>query len=375
MYRPVIARTHVNRLKLFGGAALDASSGPITGRAAQRHRVALLALLSTTKRLHRSRDQLMTLLWPNADAERGRRLLSDSIYRINQALGGDTVTGTADEIRLNRHRLSTDIADFEAAVDERDWPRVVDLYDGPFLESFYLPSSPEFDQWMEIERFRYARNVGKALEALANDAHQAGKPEEALEWWQRYSTLAPDGSRVATEVMRVLDADQLAKRRDVVASLSPRCNSIAVLPFNNVTGSDAHAHLADAVSEELMEALTRTPGVHVASRTSAFAYRGLRLDVRDVARRLRVAWILEGSVRRSGRTLRVAAQLTDASNGYQVWSDTVDHIATDDRPIEAEIAGEILARLAEAMGGRFAVQRGMLMRERSAGNCVEMAAS
>ncbi len=366
---------HVNRLRLFGGAALDAASGPITGRAAQRHRVALLALLATTKRLHHSRDQLMTLLWPNADAERGRKLLSDSIYRINQALGGDAVTGTADDIRLNRCRLSTDVADFEAAVDERDWPRVVDLYDGPFLDGFYLPGSPEFDQWMEIDRARYARNVGKALEALANDAHQAGKPEEALEWWQRYSTLAPDGSRLATEVMRVLDADQLAKRRDVVASLSPRCNSIAVLPFNNVTGSDAHAHLADALSEELMDALTRTPGLHVASRTSAFAYRGSRLDVRDVARRLRVAWILEGSVRRSGRTLRVAAQLTDASNGYQVWSDIVDHISTDDHPIEAEIAGEILSRLAGAMGGRFAVQRGMLMRERYAGNCIEMAAS
>lgn len=359
----MIARMHVNRLNLFGGATLDAASGPITGRAAQRHRVALLALLATTKRLHRSRDQLMTLLWPSADAERGRRLLSDSIYRINHALGGDAITGTAEDIRLNRSRLSTDVADFEAATDQHDWPRVVHLYDGPFLDGFYLPDAPEFDQWMEIERARYARNVGKALEALANDAHQSGKPDEALEWWHRYSRLAPDGSRVATEVMRVLDADQLAKRRDVVASLSPRCNSIAVLPFNNVTGSDAHAHLADAVSEELMYALTRTPGLHVASRTSAFAYRGSRLDVRDVARRLRVAWILEGSVRRSGRTLRVAAQLTDASNGYQVWSDTVDRISTDDHPIEAEIAGDILGLLAAAMGGRFA------------GNCVEMAAS
>jgi TolB-like protein len=80
-------------------------------------------------------------------------------------------------------------------------------------------------------------------------------------------------------------------------------------------------------------------------------------------------------VRRSGRTLRVAAQLTDASNGYRVWSDIVDHISTDDHPIEAEIAREILSRLAGAMGGRFAVQRGMLMRERYAGNCIEMAAS
>ena len=80
-------------------------------------------------------------------------------------------------------------------------------------------------------------------------------------------------------------------------------------------------------------------------------------------------------MRITGRTLRVAAQLTDASNGYQVWSDTVDHISTDDHPVEAKIAGDILGRLAAAMGGRFAVQRGMLMRERAAGNCVDLAAS
>jgi DNA-binding SARP family transcriptional activator len=237
----MIARMHVNRLNLFGGATLDAASGPITGRAAQRHRVALLALLATTKRLHRSRDQLMTLLWPSADAERGRRLLSDSIYRLNQALGGDAVVGTAEDIRLNRSRLSTDVADFETATDQHDWPRVVHLYDGPFLDGFYLPDSPEFDQWMEMERARYARNVGKALEALANDATWETRTKASV-----VASLLQIGARrlgVATEVMRVLDADQLASDR-TWCDLSPRCNSIAVLPFNNVTGSDEHAHLA-----------------------------------------------------------------------------------------------------------------------------------
>jgi TolB-like protein len=353
----------VNRLTLFGGIALDAESGPITGRAAQRHRVALLALLSTTRRLHRSRDQLITYLWPDANAERGRKLLSDSIYRVNQALGSDAVVGAGEDIRLNRAQLGTDVADLEAAMDVRDWQRVAELYAGPFLDGFFLPGASEFDQWIEVERARYVRAAGKAIETLAVEARDAGRTTDALDWWQRLSSLVPDDSRIAMELMRALE-----ERAQPV-----RCNSIAVLPFNDLTDSDSNAHLADGVSEELMYILTRTPGLRVASRTSAFAYRSLQLDVREVARRLRVAWILEGSVRRSGRMLRFAAQLTDASNGYQVWSESFDRATSAADWTPADVASAIVRRLALAMEGRFAVNRegGILTRERTAGHCTE----
>src|SRR3954469_9613912 len=105
---------HMNRLTLFGGVALEANSGPLSGRATQRHRLALLALLATTRRLHRSRDQLVAFLWPEADAERGRKLLSDSIYRVNRALGGEAIAGTGEDVRLDRGLLGTDVAAFEA---------------------------------------------------------------------------------------------------------------------------------------------------------------------------------------------------------------------------------------------------------------------
>ena len=106
-------------------------------------------------------------------------------------------------------------------------------------------------------------------------------------------------------------------------------NSIAVLPFTNLSGADANAWFADGVSEELMYLLTRTPGLRVASRTSAFACRDLKLDARGVAERLNVAWLLEGSVRRAGDMLRIVAQLTDARNGYQVWSESYDRSSSD----------------------------------------------
>lgn len=409
--RHSVARSLVNRLRLFGGAVLDAASGPVTGRATQRHRLALLALLATTRRRHRGRDQLVTLLWPDADAERGRRLLSDSIYRINQALGGEVLTAIGDDVAVNRQQLGSDVADFEAAADARDWRRVVELYAGPFLDGFYLPDATEFDQWMETERAHYARAAAKALEALAGEARGAGRDADAVDWWQRLAALVPDDSRVAMELMRALEragnragavrharvhatvlrdvlglqpdraveelAEQIAKRADtpgaarhagaeaaqpaVVATAAPApavapadaaapANSIAVLPFTNLGSANDDAWFADGVSEELMYLLTRTSGMRVASRTSAFACRDLKLDARGVAERLNVAWLVEGSVRRAGDVLRIVAQLTDARNGYQVWSESYDRSANDIFAIQAEIAGAIASRLSSMLG-------------------------
>jgi TolB-like protein/DNA-binding SARP family transcriptional activator len=455
----------VNRLTLFGGAVLDAEGGPIAGRAMQRHRIALMALLSTTRRPHRSRDQLATFLWPDANAERGRKLLSDSIYRINQALGGDAITGTGEDVRLNRDQVGSDVADFEAAVDSRDWRRTVELYAGPFLDGFYLPAATEFDQWMESERTQHARTVAKAVEALAVDARDAGRVAEAVDWWQRLAALAPDDSRVAKELMRALEssgnragalrharvhavvlretlglepdrsvqelADQIAARAEapvsavipaadtvpaaVTATATPPApaivanelaatvpreetprtavarglarwsllpalaailavfaigllerstgaasraatapvpgRSIAVLPFNTVSDSSTTAYFADGMSEELMYLLARTPGLRVASPTSAFAYRDVKLDVREVAQRLHVDWILEGSVRRSGRQLRIVAQLTDATTGYQIWSESFDRTSSDAFATQKEIAAAIANRLATTTDG------------------------
>ena len=381
-----------NRLELFGGGALKRDAGPVAGRAAQRHRIALLALLATTRRIQRSRDQLIAYLWPDADAERGRKLLSDSIYRINQALGGDVVCGSGDDLRINRLRLASDVADFEAAADAGDWRGVVGLYGGPFLDGFFLPDALEFDQWLEGERAQYARTFARALEALAAEAGEQGRAAEAAEWWQRLAAFAPDDSRVAMEVMRALAAagnragairhanahaaflrselgiepdravhelaDRIAARtepaRTVVTPIVHPGPTIAVLPFDGVGEGETTSYFADGVTEELIYLLTRTPGLRVASRTSSFNCRDLRLDVREVAGRLGVDWVLEGSARRGGDRVRVSAQLTDARTGYQVWSEAFDRHATDLLAIQTEIARAIAARVEPSVNGAAA---------------------
>ncbi|MEP6834050.1 MAG: tetratricopeptide repeat protein [Gemmatimonas sp.] len=365
----------MNYLRMFGGAVLETSAGPVTGRAAQRHRVALLALLSTTRRLYRSRDQLITFLWPDTDAEHGRKLLSDSIYRINQALGGDALVCRGDDVRLNRKQLTCDVAELEAAAEASDWRRVAELYRGPFLDGFFVPGSPDFDQWMDSERAHYLRIASKALEELAAVARDDGRVGEAVECWQRLAELAPDDSRVTMELMRALEASgnragalrqarahttllretigvepdkeviELTTRITRNSAPTPSGPTIAVLPFSSVGDSGSNSYFADGVSEELIFLLSRTPGLHVASRTSSFAYRDLRIDVRELARRLNVAWILEGSVRRLAGGLRVSAQLIDASNGFQVWSESFDRTELDIVAIQTEISKAITKRL------------------------------
>lgn len=253
----------MNRLELFGGATVTAAAGPITGRAAQRHRVALLALLATTRRFYRSRDQLVTLLWPDADAERGRKLLSDSIYRINQALGDDAVVGTGEDVRLNRIQVGSDVADLEAALDAREWRRAVELHSGPFLDGFFLPGAVDFDQWMEAERAHYTREVSKAIEAVAVELHDSGRFAESAEWWQRLAALAPDDSRVAMELMRALE---LSGNR-AGALRHARIHSVVLRETLGVEPDRSVEELADRIARRAAApgaAAAATPSVPVA---------------------------------------------------------------------------------------------------------------
>ena len=89
-----------------------------------------------------------------------------------------------------------------------------------------------------------------------------------------------------------------------------------MLPFENTSGDQENEYFGDGMAEELMTALNKVPGLRVAARTSAFAFKGKSDDIREIGRKLNVATVLEGSVRRAGKRLRVSARLVDASNGY-----------------------------------------------------------
>ena len=129
-----------------------------------------------------------------------------------------------------------------------------------------------------------------------------------------------------------------------IAPSSP-VKTIAVLPFTNLSGDKENEYFSDGLTEEMISALTGLSGLHVTARTSAFALRGKNLDIREIAAKLNVEHILEGSVRSSGNRVRVTAQLVNATDGYQLWSERYDREMRDVLDIQDEISHAIVDTL------------------------------
>jgi TolB-like protein/Tfp pilus assembly protein PilF len=134
----------------------------------------------------------------------------------------------------------------------------------------------------------------------------------------------------------------LAKRS--ATSNGPR-DSIAVLPFIDLTGEQAFRYFEDGLTEELINSLAHVPGLRVISRTSSFMFRGQETDIRTIGAKLDVSTILEGSVRRRGSGLRISAQLIDVRNGSELWSESFDRELKDTVLIQEDISRAIITNL------------------------------
>jgi serine/threonine-protein kinase len=148
-----------------------------------------------------------------------------------------------------------------------------------------------------------------------------------------------------------LHADSSAARV-TSAPGEPRRTSIAVLPFRNLSPDKETDYFSEGMTEEILTALSGVEDLRVAARTSSFAFRGRDEDVRKIGVALGVSAVLEGSVRRAGNRLRVAAQLVDVSSGYQLWSERYDREMEDVFAVQDEIASAIAHRLEARLLGR-----------------------
>jgi len=122
--------------------------------------------------------------------------------------------------------------------------------------------------------------------------------------------------------------------------------SVAVLPFANMSGDPEQEYFADGISEDVITELSKFHSIFVIARNSSFTYRGQATDVRKVAKDLGVRYVLEGSVRRAGTTIRVTAQLVDATNGRHVWAERYDRALVDLFAVQDEITRSIIGSIA-----------------------------
>jgi transcriptional activator of cad operon len=127
--------------------------------------------------------------------------------------------------------------------------------------------------------------------------------------------------------------------------------SVAVLPFLDLTTQEMNEeYFADGMTEELIDKLSKIPGLRVPAPTSSFYFKGKHVPPAEIARSLAVAYVLDGSVRKSGATLRVAVRLVRADDGYVVWSETYDRPLDDKLMVQDDIAGEVAKALRATIG-------------------------
>ena len=190
------------------------------------------------------------------------------------------------------------------------------------------------------------------------EIHQA-QQSNALPMEQLKAAHVPSGLRSLLQSMLALEPaarpgthDLAAQLQRCAAQTSEKIRSIAVLPFADLSAERDQEHFSNGVAEEILNALSKVRGLDVPARTSCFAFRGTTLDAREIGKHLGVETLLDGSIRKAGKRVRISVQLVDASNGYQLWSERFDREIEDIFAIQDEIARSVLESLGLALSER-----------------------
>ncbi|HJS47860.1 MAG TPA: BTAD domain-containing putative transcriptional regulator [Gemmatimonadales bacterium] len=194
------------RLLTLGGLALEVDGSLVTGALTQRRRLAILALLAVARERGVPRDRLLALLWPERDGERAAHVLTQLLYAQRRDAGADGLFLGTKTLRLNPEVMTSDLAQFEAALAVGDGAAALQLYRGPFLDGFHLDSAPGFDEWLERERNRCAERARRAAEGLARAAGEAGDRGGTVRWWRRAVEVDPYRAGLAVALAEALHA-------------------------------------------------------------------------------------------------------------------------------------------------------------------------
>src|SRR5215469_16725759 len=357
------------QLKLLGGFSAGLSSGQ-TVEVSGRKNQALLAYLALNAGKKLTREKLVGLLWSDRGDSHGRNSLRQNLVLLRRDLAGVNprpVVFDGDTLTLDTNIVEVDVAKFERLATSTvaaDLQQAAATYAGDLLDGISI-SDLAFDEWVSTERSRLRDVAISALGRLVE--HQSAA--EAIATAKRLVALDPLREASHCALMHVyaaqgqfeqairqhhycrdilrseLDVEPSAKienlyreikegkyrgRSAILLAASEPASSppekpsiavlpladkpaIAVLPFINMSGDPEQEFFADGLTEDITAALSRISALWVIARTSTFTYKGRPTDVKQVARELDVRYVMEGSVRRAGDRLRVAAQLIDAA--------------------------------------------------------------
>jgi len=236
-----------------------------------------------------------------------------------------------------------------------------------FLVPVVVDGTPEHDpsipekfrelQWTRLSGGEtppeFVTRIKKLLSGESGPVPTMARREAVIS--RRSSRLAPV---VLAVVLAAVAAYLLVEKPWSAKSVAfaPPPHSIAVLPFVNMSGDKEQEYFSDGLTEELLNSLAEINELQVAARTSAFSFKGKDTDIGTIARKLNVGAVLEGSVRRSGNTVRITTQLINAVTGFHLWSHTYDRDLGDVLKLETEIAGAVASALKVSLLGDVAMK-------------------
>jgi TolB-like protein/Tfp pilus assembly protein PilF len=287
-----------------------------------------------------TREQLVAKLWPKGvvDFDTG---LNTAIRRLRVALGDTADTPRYIETLPRRGYR------FIAALDvDPGAPRSVAPTPAPLSIPPQVEVAPVVDTAGTVNSGSPSAGLPRPTvlfrRALLAAVAGVGLAALLVVWYRLRGgdALQPQPTVVASKITPLTAAPVSA-----VAVFAPPAHSVAVLPFVNLSEDKNNEYFSDGLSEELIDLLAKIPELRVSARTSSFYFKGKNEDTSTIARRLSVAHVLEGSVRKSGKHLRISAQLIRADNGYHLWSETYDRQLDDVFKVQDEIARAVVSAL------------------------------
>jgi TolB-like protein/DNA-binding winged helix-turn-helix (wHTH) protein/Tfp pilus assembly protein PilF len=389
-------------LMTFGGLDLQTADGESVHLSSKKAG-ALLVYLATCPGQPVSRAKIAGLLWADRGDEQARGSLRQTLSVLRKALNdadGEILVASGEGVKIVGERLHSDVAAFDAALasgHRQDLERAAILYRGPFLDGFDIRTDP-YEEWLSGERMRLAESAANAMfriaaysesdgdldaalaanaklltiDPLREDAHrsvmrlhqQAGRFTDALRQYRIcQSMLESELGIEPQEETRRLHEEVLAYRKSASPGPADRDrktapdtsvgrrqqeagkSSIAVLPFENMSGDPEQEYFADGMTEDIITELSRFRDLFVIARNSTFVYKGRAVDTRTVAEELGIRYVLEGSIRRNADRIRVSAQLIDARSRDHLWAERYDRELSDIFAVQDEITQTIVSAL------------------------------
>ncbi|MGB5703560.1 MAG: BTAD domain-containing putative transcriptional regulator [Polyangiales bacterium] len=385
-----MARTlRLNVLGPFQAQWSDGTPLEVTGKKIQ----GLLGYLAVESARPHSREQVAALLWSETGDERARHNLRQALSKIRRTYG-PMIASTGESLSLDLQMCSVDVRDFRSLArskDVSDLARCMKLYRDDLLDGLLLREAL-FDEWLLGGQHQLRRTACEVIERLAASLVDADRAEEAVDVLNRRIDMDPACEPAHRHLMELYE--QLGRRSDalrqyqyltealeqqlgakpepetlaaydrirggksaVPAPSSTRASAkeaapverelptVAVVPFDNLSGPD-DAYFVDGMVEDIITALSHFSSLMVISRGSTFALRGREVSNRQVADELGAQFIVRGSVRRSGKRVRISVQLLDALAGSTLWAHRFDRELEDVFVVQDELSSTIVSTLA-----------------------------